>query len=582
MITRIGLYWRTIRHLKPEQILWRVQRRVLRHASWCWKPSQAVQSVSFDSETLVRLENLVQLYRKEAPASLSTAQALRNGAFAFLNHTEMATPGPPWTGTEASRLWRYQLHYFDFVRQLIFLPEADAREEDEVLLLRWVEDWIAQNPVGTSVAWDAFPTSLRLMNWALLAAVYGWDSASIRTSFVAQARWLRHHVEFDVLGNHVLINAAALVLADQLCTGKISSFASRLLRREVERQILSDGGHVERSVMYHVQVLEVLLFIYAAVPEPPAFLHDALLRMAQFLAQVLHADDEIPLFGDAALGETASPRGLLRIVYALLREEASVESGGDIRFENTGYFVFNDAKSETRMIVKAGAPGSPYQLGHAHCDMLSYEMTVQGRRVIVDSGTHGYADSPYREYCRSTRAHNTVVVNEKEQMECWSTFRVGRRYVPTVHPPEACAQDCLLHAEHDGFAPYRHARRFFRKAGEAWGIADTVWGPGAIQAESYIHVHPAYTVEQVSQGWRIEGDGLQLLLCPFGACEVTCVRAQTTPQQGWYFPEFGVAHPAATLIIQAQGDSKITFGYAIVPGADTAPNAPSWPFSWPR
>jgi uncharacterized heparinase superfamily protein len=80
-----------------------------------------------------------------------------------------------------------------------------------------------------------------------------------------------------------------------------------------------------------------------------------------------------------------------------------------------------------RVVVDAGPPSATYNTAHAHCDLLSYELWLRGRPLFVDSGVHGYDGDKFREYARSTRAHNTVVFDGREQSEVWATFRMGAR-----------------------------------------------------------------------------------------------------------------------------------------------------------
>src|SRR5690606_2555175 len=63
---------------------------------------------------------------------------------------------------------------------------------------------------------------------------------------------------------------------------------------------------------------------------------------------------------------------------------------------------------------------------HAHCDLLSFELDLAGLPFAVDAGVSGYADAPLREFVRSTRAHNTVVIGGREQSEIWGVYRVAR------------------------------------------------------------------------------------------------------------------------------------------------------------
>jgi hypothetical protein len=66
------------------------------------------------------------------------------------------------------------------------------------------------------------------------------------------------------------------------------------------------------------------------------------------------------------------------------------------------------------MIIDCDAVSPSYQPGHTHCDMLSYELALDGRPVFVDTGVYDYEPSAERAWSRSTRAHNTVGVDGAE------------------------------------------------------------------------------------------------------------------------------------------------------------------------
>ena len=60
------------------------------------------------------------------------------------------------------------------------------------------------------------------------------------------------------------------------------------------------------------------------------------------------------------------------------------------------------------LVCDAAPIGPDYLPGHAHGDLLSFELSLGGHRVFVDSGVESYEADELRRYCRSTRAHNTV------------------------------------------------------------------------------------------------------------------------------------------------------------------------------
>jgi uncharacterized heparinase superfamily protein len=223
--------------------------------------------------------------------------------------------------------------------------------------------------------------------------------------------------------------------------------------------------------------------------------------------------------------------------------------------------------------MRAGPPGPEYQLGHAHCDALSYELSVGRQRIIVNSGMHDYELGDWRSFGRSTRAHNTVQVADREQLEAWSIFRTGRRYHCRVETWEREGGAQVLRASHDGFAPYRH-ERVMRYLGEAgyWVISDEVEGPDRFEAQSFIHFHPDCSVESLADGVLVQWQSGSLRVVVAGADEVEIVIGREQPRQGWYCPRFYAATAAPVVILKKAAAGRASFGYALVPGHHEVPS----------
>ena len=89
-----------------------------------------------------------------APPAGDPHCAFDGQSFTFLNETRPFAGADCWNPNDASRLWRYQLHYF---RYLWSLPPGPA----EALLL----DWLAGHPAGARPGWEPYPIALRLREW---------------------------------------------------------------------------------------------------------------------------------------------------------------------------------------------------------------------------------------------------------------------------------------------------------------------------------------------------------------------------------------------------------------------------------
>ena len=83
-------------------------------------------------------------------------------------------------------------------------------------------------------------------------------------------------------------------------------------------------------------------------------------------------------------------------------------------------------KEDWKLIIDAGQPGPSYIPGHAHCDALSFELYYKGKPAAVNCGTYAY-QSEKRKFFRGTSAHNTLMINGREQSLCWGFFRMAGR-----------------------------------------------------------------------------------------------------------------------------------------------------------
>src|SRR5690606_4444910 len=122
----------------------------------------------------------------------------------------------------------------------------------------------------------------------------------------------------------------------------------------------------------------------------------------------------------------------------------------------SGYRSFKGGNYEIK--IDFAQIGASYQPGHAHADALSFILYHDGRPLFVEQGTSTYQIGARRDLERSTEAHNTVVVNRKNQSQVWGGFRVAKRATTTIHVD----QDGVYEASHDGYKKIgiRHKRKF--------------------------------------------------------------------------------------------------------------------------
>lgn len=523
---RAQLAWRTARQLRPGQIINRIWRAL-------WRPA-AVTGVALDMRATPHAW---------AVAPGRPGEWLDTTSVRILGETGSVREAADWRHAFDSDLRLYHLHYLD---QL-----CASQQPDEgfvaALLARWAQD----NPPGSRPGWDPYPTSRRLVN-ALKAACAGMPlTQAARASLADQCRYLTPRVELHLLGNHLLANAKALMFAGACFRGAQAERwlqrGRRLLAREVSEQVLADGGHIERSPMYHAIVTQDLLDLvnlrnYYALPALE-YLDKVCGNMLAWYASVLHPDGGIPLINDS-VQDVALPFATLE-AYAqrLGLPETPAPASGLTLLRASGYARL--ALGPWCLLADVGSVGPAYQPGHAHAGTLSYELSMGPDRIVVDTGVSTYRADEVRARERSTAAHNTLTLDGLNSSEVWGAFRVATRAQVTGLTGAETPEGVCLSAAHDGYrrSRYRavHARRWRMCAG-VLDIEDTVRGSGTPATETAVHLHPRCTARMVDRHHvAVQGpSGMRLLLSLDEALEWRC-------DSYLYAPAFGVRLPAVVV-----------------------------------
>ncbi len=569
----LGVWWRTVREFRTDQVFQLVRRRV-------WPASRAVRTVAGRSElrSLARPVEFAEWQRDKACSMIETR------AFTFLEQTSFSPGAIPWNSGEYSLLWLYNLNYCDFLN-----VDLTARPDEPLLrsALSICLDWIGRNPQGSETGWMPYPLSLRIVNWlkflvrnaAGLRAI-GEEAGVERMlrSLAAQAATLEERLESDLLANHFLKNLKALMFAGAFIECAASErwwrTGERYLGRELEQQILPDGGHFERSPMYHSQVLEDLIDIRQATTAAGRRLvcRDPLARkistMSRFLNTVLHPDGEIPLFNDSTRSGARSAQELIRIAVQP-GAVTFVPPTGSVVLPETGYAVMRDRRTESTLIFDCGPVGPDFNPGHAHADVLSYELSLDRQRIVVDTGVSTYDRGPERRYERSTAAHNTIRIDGEDQAEIWASFRVGRRpRVGKITAGEAGGFR-FVRGQHFGYRHLgvTHTRAIVRTPEGAWVVIDWLDGSGTHRAESFVHLHPS--VETCPAQSNDDRDAVTLLSGPHRYELASLGPGDLEVLKTWYAPEFGVRQPRVSLCWKWAGRLPVVLAYALAP-RDTA------------
>lgn len=472
----------------------------------------------------------------------------------FLNEKASLSDGECWNSPNYSKLWLYNLHYFDDLSSTTY-------QERESIHYSLINRWIDENPPFLGNGWEPYPLSLRLVNWVKWFSKKETVEKKYLNNIAQQAIGLSQQLEYHILGNHLFANAKALTFVGVFLKGsKADSFLNlglKLLDREIDEQFLTDGAHFELSPMYHEILLwDLLELIDLAKTSQNSQLLERLNswelvaeKAVQWLKSMIHPDDEISFFNDAAIGIAASPAEIFDYANKLGIESkdslsllTTNHASGYSRVQNDNYTLLFDHANV----------GPDYLPGHAHADSLSCELSVGLQRVFVNSGTSLYGVSKERLRQRETAAHNTVVVNGLSSSEVWSGFRVARRAYTKLLKAEESSNNVILSASHNGYErlkPKVTHTRTINASTDSFIITDDL--SIKTEAEFNLHVHPDVEVKQLDET-RFElkiANKTKLILTSSQSC---FIREST-----WH-PEFGKTIPTKKFVIPFTDGKLIT------------------------
>jgi hypothetical protein len=427
-----------------------------------------------------------------------------------------------------------------------------------------VRSWLNANPLGVGINW-AMPmdVAIRATNWIVAHSFFhaapdyssdGTFGQEFMQSLWQHGYFLEYNLEYvRHNANHFTSNAMGLVVIGAFfydCShlslyrqhrGKRWFMAGkRFLEREMILQVYDDGVNYEKSTSYHRFVAE--MFTVAAVAaqriQQPfsAQYYQRLVKMNAFIEAYTRADGTAPQWGDNDNGR------VLRLLASedfskhlqnkllndiILRQSHQQQSDAYLQsisapteishFQNGGFFIHRTA--QTHIFMDVGDYGMNAWGGHGHNDCLALEFWLQGAPLLIDCGTGSYTANPtLRNELRSTRAHNTVMVEQAEQTEYGSgLWRIKRdELLPTVLDYTTNEHDFMLLAEHSAYASrfgIRHNRRIEHKqhttpqstlqSGELV-ITDTLENIALSQALSIVsgvahyHIAPQWDITQES------------------------------------------------------------------------------------
>ncbi len=429
-MTNIPLFLNTVRYLKTEQIWYQLIKRAGMTCS-------IIKNHKFELDlNYIRIIPAIrELDYDDDFLSRFSVEELLHDEVELLHEREKLCLNGSWYFEDRSPLWNHNLHYFEYLFALAKRYEACKNKVYFIKIKQFISSWIKYNPIGIkNSAWECYPIALRIQNWIDIYSILQEEieqDKEFRGYFIEsifeQYMYLSNHLEKHLMANHYFEDLKALVIAAVFLGDKaVQEKATEDLLRQCKEQIFEDGMHFERSPMYQKILLEDLMRVEVALEcsgKESKEIKKYISKMLDAAYSLEHGIDRLPLFNDCGKNVAKS----LGALTSVAKKYFCIEPKMRFSFPESGFYIYEfGEKKEWRLLIDAGQPGPDYSPGHAHCELMSYELFHNGEPMFVNSGTYAYQCSE-RLYYKSTEAHNTVRVSEIEQSECWSNFRMARR-----------------------------------------------------------------------------------------------------------------------------------------------------------
>jgi heparinase II/III-like protein len=490
----------------------------------------------------------------------------------------------------------------------LFRDERFARE-----LERQLGSWIVANPPGFGINWvNPMEVAIRAVNWIwAIRTLEAWRplEAALRDRVTASLQSHGRHLAANLEGspllrsNHYLSDVLGLlalgtVIEKDRSAHRWFAHGHRALERQIVEQVYDDGLGFEGSTSYHGLALEIftiawVIAIGAGRPFSRRY-YRRLTRMLDASRAIRHPNGRTPLFGDGDSGRVL-PGGFERPAtqdpllwlgaVALDRKERPLQAAVSPELAWTlgvrawrradalaaaldvpatypagGLYILRGGGCHA--IVRCGDVGQKGAGGHAHNDVLSYELSY-GVPMVVDSGTYTYtADRGARNAFRSSRAHNVVVVDglEVNPLPENDMFHLSQFARVLVEEWSETEERSRLVGSHDGYrrvsGSVLHRRTFEldRRSGDL-SVEDEMLGAGKHILESFLHLAPGTTVRaKRSAEFELCNDEARLHLTFWGADDVEV-------GEGWVSSEFGSRERAPLLVARRTDTLPLRFGY---------------------
>jgi hypothetical protein len=478
-----------------------------------------LRNSNFSSDRVIKLlgEYDYEKYRTAWAAGFQTATQWPNLFSAELLYKQRDDIG------DARTNWELNRHYQFALLAKNYRTTGEKAYLDELIEL--FDDWNEKSPFLHGISWTSvMEVAIRINSWVFVCAFLG-DMPDVPERLNQQLRIgirvmvayvASHHSRYSSANNHLIVEAYALGLVGILSGDDVlRNKAIQILTHEIEEQNYPDGVNKELSLHYQTFFMEAVGLLVRLMQKndivvPTSWIH-MLVKMSRYVKDCMGEYGEVVEFGDNDEGKILDLCGtdinyyryVLQLMSCILPErydkmeqvqenirwlynddeiqeaqsKKTYDSNQCITYYDGGNTILRSHDGKLLIGIDHAALGFGAIAAHGHADALSFRMFVNGCDLFTDPGTYIYhADLSSRNEFRKTCNHNTLTVNGKDQSEMLGAFLWGRKSQCRLLLSEIDTDHALISAEHDGYAPMIHRRKYEFDMKDTLRIIDNVEG----------------------------------------------------------------------------------------------------------
>jgi len=496
--------------------------------------------------------------------------------------------------------WEINRHQHFFILGEAYWVTGEEKYAKE--FIDEMEDWFVKNPPEIGVNWsNSLEIAIRLISW-----VFGFhfflDSKYFDEKFFN--KFLKYifistkHIEkninlsrYCIANDHLIGEAAALFLIAMLFpefkdAKKWQNIGIQTLKSQIKKQVYPDGVYFFHSVNYQRFVMEWYLLVSKIAEinnfKLPKFIKDRLNKMSIFIASLINDIGRPPVLGEndsSKLLKFSTDlddfRPLLEDINMLTYKKPAFAS--NLVFRETFWLFGKDywKKKEAHIFLnipsKKSFPKGGYYIlknnknkiifhcetnrsGQGHADALHFDLMLKNKYYLLDNGTYLYnCKKPWRDYFKGTPSHNTVVVDDLDQMINWRRFRWLGFTKTRLKNFVRTSSGTIIEGEHYGYTrlkkPVIHNRKVILNKNKIT-IIDTLIGNDVHKLDLYFHFpKEKYQFDETKKIFTLRDHITTIKVIPIKDDNLRCEIkiGSNKPIMGWHSPKYGRKEKCITL-----------------------------------